>query len=832
LTLLLLPLALAAGWSTWTRLPPGRGDGDDALESAFATLLCGVFVTGWLALLLAEIGALRPLPLAAGLLAISLVLAALPRRSGRGIRPRRWHLAAAAFVTVLAIAAVAPASEDLLGGRDGGTYANTAVWLAREGTVQVRSDALAGTPGEWRRIFHASTLLPGFYIEHAASGSIVPQFLHLHPSFMALGYWVAGLPGLFLVPPLFGILSVLAVYFFVRRTLGAAAAAIAASVLALNLAQIWGARNPYSEVPTQLGIAAALWAIAAAHGTGGVRWGILGGAALGTCFLLRIDAPLLLLIVLPALVVLAAVRTDRPRWITHGFLPVASGLALWGIAHAWYFSRPYVTDLARLVRPLWVLTALVVIGCAVALALPARVRRPIEFLHRRGVRIWLLAAIAVCAAFAFGMWVRPQLEPFVVRPQSGVRTYVEETLVRVGWYFSQPGMILALAGVVLVLRRWLVERRAEWLPFLALLLGIGTLYFWNQRIYPDHPWMMRRFLPVVVPGISIAIAAAVTALWAARGRWRVPARIAGAAAVAFVLAHEVMMAAPFWSLREKDGLIAQIEALAGHIPDGSLVLYDRPGPDAGVAAPLAMAWDRPVLPVIRLPNDPGGERRRARFEAQVLRWVHDGRDVLYLTANDGDAVFLAREVRWQEAATLRIDVPTFGVRYDGPPREPQRYTADFRLLRAVPAADDPLPCAGSALHAGGRLGNVMQGLYGLEATPRERFHWASPRARVVFPACRRSDADRPARLRVRASCGREPSEGTCNVGVAVNGEPAGELALSQDFADHDLPLPPHAVAGEVGAIEVRFSGPEFIPGPTGARQPRVLSFQLSGVSLH
>ena len=829
---LALVLAALAGWLLWNRLPAGLAeDGGDRLESAFAALLCAVFVTGWLALLLAELGLLRPLPLGAILAALCAALLRLPRRSPPARAPSRKDAAAAILAALLAAATVAPASEDLLGGRDGGTYANTAAWLAREGTLEIRSDALAATPGEWRRIFHASALFPGFYIAHASSGRLAPQFLHLHPVYMAIGSWIGGPPGLFLVPPLFATLATLAAFFFVRRTIGPGAAMVAASVLALNLAQIWGGRNPYSEPATALGVFASLWSLSAAHATSGLRWGLLGGAALGSCFLVRIDAALLLLAIAPALVVLHAAAAPGARWMSRGFLPLAVLLAAWGAAHGWLFSRPYVLDLWGLVGPLWAITALGMALTAAALAARRHVRAWLERLYRHGALVWATAAVLVCAAFASGMWIRPHLEPFAVRP-SGARTFVEETLVRVGWYFSLPGMVLALAGVVLLLRRWLVERRSEWLPFLLLFLAFALLYLWNPRIYPDHPWMMRRFLPVVVPGLAVAIAAAAAALWSVRGRWRVPARIAGAAAVAVVLAHEAMMAAPFWSLREKDGLIAQIDALAERMPDTSLVLFDRPGPDAGVATPLALTWDRPVLPVIRLRDDPAGERRRGRFEAQVLRWVRDGREVLYLTATAGDAVFLTRDVRWEETATVRIDVPTFGVRYDGPPREPQRYVADYRLLRAVPAADEPLPCAGSALHAGGRLGNVMQGLYGLEATRRERFHWASPRARVMFPACRRSNADRPTRLRVRASCGREPSDGDCTARVAVNGEPAGVLALSGDFADHDVPLPPDTVAGDLGAIEVAFSGPEFVPRAPEMRQPRVLSFQLSGVSLH
>ena len=827
----LLPAAAAAaGWLIWTRLPAAPEERDDPLETIFAAALCGVLVTGWIALLLAELGALSPLTMLIALAVVCAGLSRLRRRAARLTRPSPRDALAASLVLALAAATVAARSEDVLGGRDGGTYANTAVWLAREGTLRVHSDALAATPGEWRRIFHASALYPGFYIAHAATGQLVPQFLHLHPAYLAVGFWLGGVAGLFLVTPLFGVLATLGVFFFVRRRLGPGAAVVAAAVLALNLAQIWGARTPLSEPATQLGVFAALWSMAAGQATGGLRWGLLGGAALGTCFLLRIDAPLLLLGIVPALAVAAISRADSSRWISRGFLPAALALATWGAVHAWLFSRPYVVDLARLVRPLWLLTALAVGTCAAMIAARKRLRPGVERLHRHGRAAWAVCALVLGAAFVFALWIRPGLEPFAARP-SGMRTYVEASLLRVGWYFSQPGLILAAAGLVLRLRAWLVERRTEWLPFLALFLSFALLYFWNQRIFPDHPWMMRRFLPVVVPGIAVAIAAAAWTLWRVSGRARPAARAAAAAGIVLVLAHEIAMAAPFWTLREKAGLVGQLDAIAQRIPDDALLLFSHPGQEAGVATPLAMMWDRAALPVIRLRDDRGGERRRGRFEAQVLRWLAEGREILYLTANDGDAVFLTHQVRWEEIDLLQIDVPTFGVRYDGPPGEPQRHTVEYRLLRAASAVGDPRPCAGAVLHAGGHAGNVMQGLYGLESTARERFHWASPRARVMFPSCDRTNPVRPTVLRVRASCGRTPSPGDCTVEVTINGEAAGALQLTDTFADHDVPLPPAALRGPIGPVDVRFEGPAFTPPTTGERLGRTLSFQLQEVAL-
>ena len=63
------------------------------------------------------------------------------------------------------------------------------------------------------------------------------------------------------------------------------------------------------------------------------------------------------------------------------------------------------------------------------------------------------------------------------------------------------------------------------------------------------------------------------------------------------------------------------------------------------------------------------------------------------------------------------------------------------------------------------------------------------------------------------------------MGVAINGRSAGVLDLSRTFEDHDIPVPPAAIAGDTGAIEVRFA-------PVADRGPNETpSFLLTSVSL-
>ena len=90
------------------------------------------------------------------------------------------------------------------------------------------------------------------------------------------------------------------------------------------------------------------------------------------------------------------------------------------------FSRNYVQDLSSQLIPLWGLTVAAVGLSFAALLLPGRMRRGIEWVHVNGNRLWAVTAMALCAAFSLGLWVRPYMEPFQVSA-SGQRTYNEQT---------------------------------------------------------------------------------------------------------------------------------------------------------------------------------------------------------------------------------------------------------------------------------------------------------------------------------------------------------------------------------------------------------------------
>ena len=408
--LLCLPVLLyAPGWA-WSRVffRPA-----DALDRHFDRLLASALWTGWLALLLAELGIFWLwLHLALTLLFIAsgwfLAQRKLTNQSQRLIpdsqllipRPPRWELPL--YIIVLGIFAliVARPFETVLGGRDAGVYANTGYAIARTGGIvqtepllaeiarnrtsdnQYIKDAAAQAYTNFlgnqdKERFSATRFTqPGFFSTESEmlEGHIYPQGFHLYPVWLALWTLLFGLHGGLLATGSLGLLAVWSVAMVGRRLIqgraGTYVGALTLLFLAFNTLQIWFSRYTTAEVGTQMLLWAglAMWAKYAALDQtergkhAGVWYAALTGLALGQLIFIRIEffwgAGPLTLFLLFAFV--------RRRW-TRGetVLALSSGAMLvHGLVHIFTIARTYFLDntwgkfqdyalISRLVHPLY-----------------------------------------------------------------------------------------------------------------------------------------------------------------------------------------------------------------------------------------------------------------------------------------------------------------------------------------------------------------------------------------------------------------------------------------------------------------------------------------------
>ncbi|HMA37634.1 MAG TPA: hypothetical protein VKY74_24485 [Chloroflexia bacterium] len=735
---------------------PERTDGP---AWAFLAVAISVLLTGWLGFLLAELGYFSAWLVALLELGVCLVLLrsaagtwpavrptagawlrdlgttlSLGARIARGrvvrVRPdaRNLRLETAALVALLILGGVlfARPAEMIRGALDSGVYINAGVALARTHAIVIHDPLMRDlldinpvtlAPEEEAREFLQPLSLeryslnrlrmPGFYMLEKKSGMVLPQHYSLYPVWIGLFYDLFGLAGALLVTPLLALLACAAVFFFARQLFSARVALLALALLVLCPLQIWFARYPVSETPTELlaflffyaflrfhaetGRVATLEAVAAgganatestdaeaaAAGRNARLFGVLAAAALGEISLVRPDFPFYLL---PLPFYLLGWRLSRTWRREHTWFVVTLALLLaqWTV-HFFFFSFAYTMDLYHNVvldvRRAWpsLLPALY-LGALGLFALD-RLRprwRPLATtagvaLARR--RLPLLGALCamVGAYFVYRYLWQPRLlfgddawaalqqgplafarhlEPYIGAPlqavaqtgksnQPGLINTNSFILVRLGWYLSPLGILLGAIGLVRALWKRLTPGT---LYFFVTLAIVGTLFSSDSFTVPTYPYSLRRFLPVVIPGLLLLGAYALA--WAGE-KWR-PRRLVRPLAWATAGALGVFFLATGWVLishTEEAGAVGQIAALAARFPNPAktvlLFSNERDEPYV-VATPLQYIFGFNAFSL----NEPYGQTQGRVVQGVVQRWQKQGYTVYALLGANGGKLFM------------------------------------------------------------------------------------------------------------------------------------------------------------------------------------------------
>ena len=517
-----------------------------------------------------------------------------------------------------------------VGDKDPGGYVSQGILMARTGDWAMNDPVLDRTRIPRVVLASPGARLAGAWIEHAkVPRRTIPQFYHLWSAALASAFAAGGYTGLGNLNPLCGVLAVCLAACAARRAFGLLTGSLAGTLLAANMLEVWQAKYQTSEVFTQLLLLGAAFGVVLALRTG---WRLAAGVAgllLGLSFLARADSLVLLLIAVAAgCVLIASGRFDaRAGWF-------AAGLALTlphAFLQAYHFARLYTISV-KLPGAATVAVAMAV-PPVLALAL-RRFARPLgEWVARlaAGRRGQLLAGLAVVGAAGLLLLVgflRPKLFGVDYFNYNGrvLRSYDEQALRRLSWFFTLPGFALMLAGLAWVaLRRWVAAAWALLLPGLLLF----PLYAYQAQNSSRLMWWNRRFVPVVVPVVIVLVAVALAAALAWQGRWRWPLRLAGAAATVALLVVFLGQSLPLRQHHEFAGsfeISQRISHLAGDRQ--GVFLWQFPGwPTSPASLFASPTWlqEGEVSALLPRAADPGYVRSFVRgFPGQPVFLVSAG----------------------------------------------------------------------------------------------------------------------------------------------------------------------------------------------------------------
>jgi hypothetical protein len=485
-----------------------------------------------------------------------------------------WALAGTVAVAVVfAVWQIAERTEQIIFLRDPSTYLQVGYWLAHHGTLPI-PNALAAFGGSHPGLSFAS-------VNYYPRGSgIVPQFMTGMPIVLAASIWLGGVPAALVTTPLIGACAVLSFGGLAGRLAGPRWAPAAAAVLAISLPEQYTSRSTFSEPLAQVLLFGGLCLLAdslvvkpTVSASGKPRGpgqdmvlAALAGLALGLTILVRIDGLSDILPAVPFLGVLLAARRRQA-------VPFGVGLVIgvgYGLADGYLLSRPYLDLEAPSLRPLALITAVVVVLTVAAVALTARpaakAKAKLASLRTAKLASWLPGAAAALTVLIFvGFAIRPlvqtvagetdptsiayvaELQKLAGLPIDGRQQYYQNSLYWVIWYLGIPAVLLGAFGLAVLARRGL-RALATWqdagqalriwaLPGMIALWVIVTVLY-RPAVSPDQPWASRRLVPFVLPGLILG------AIWASvwlkeragqLGRTRVTSAVVASCCVASLL---------------------------------------------------------------------------------------------------------------------------------------------------------------------------------------------------------------------------------------------------------------------------------------------------------
>ena len=401
--------------------------------------------------------------------------------------------------------------------RDPGIYTLRAMWLTDHSTplIDVSAEALhaGGQPG----VSLAALAFP------VIGETIYPQSSGLVPGLLATFGWVKGLTGVLVGNVVIGAVALLAVYALARRLVGPLWALVPFGALALGMPMIAFSRAPYSEPTALAATFGGLLLLWLAWERRRVMGFVVAGLLMGVGSLARIDGGIAIIGVLAAFgVVTLFARSGGTRrraalYATSYFL--ASGLMNgFGLLDARRNSPNYLTSESHNVMPLTIATVVswvVVVGFA--------------FIPMGGFRRWLaersreVAWIAGIGSIVVGLlllsrplwWTArfiaksswPAIADLQVRSglaNDPARSYDESSVSWLAMYQGWIAVLLAGLGVAMLAGR-VVRTRDPRIAMLVVTVASASLLYLNKiSIFPDQIWAMRRFLPIIIPGLLLA----------------------------------------------------------------------------------------------------------------------------------------------------------------------------------------------------------------------------------------------------------------------------------------------------------------------------------------
>jgi hypothetical protein len=426
---------------------------------------------------------------------------------------------------------------------------------------------------------------------------------------------------------------------------------------------------------------------------------------------------------------------------------------------------------------------------------------------------WTIAAIVVVAVVSACFFSAP-----------GGRLAADDAL-SLGMFtgcFASAALPAAVAGFVL-----LAWHRFWRDPALLIVTAVyGFFVFYKIQIVPEHFWMTRRFVPVILPSACLLMtAAAFYGVWgrnredagspiARVAKWAVP--IAFVAVVAALVARAGV---PVRAHVEYEGLLPRIENLSRQFgPRDLVVVESRRSSDLHVIAlPLAYTFQRNVL-VLSTPRPD-----RLKFRG-FLDWARSRYANVYFVGSGGTDL-LSRAVAVQPLSTERFQVPEYQSAWNAYPTAARQKEFDFSIYRFI---DPPEATAPFDLQVGKNDDLFVVRFNSKEEINGQPYRWTTDSSYVTLLGV--TETSRKFVLWMDQG-GRPGSMGSAAITCYLDNVPVGEATVQgKGFQPYEFPIPATLAADAArrdDPVLLRIVTRGWSPGPDDRRTLGVMLHRVT-----
>ncbi|MDP8218133.1 MAG: glycosyltransferase family 39 protein [Candidatus Theseobacter exili] len=541
------------------------------------------------------------------------------------LRPTKSELCVLIIILASAFFFLKP-FEYIMGGWDPSSYLNTGINTANTGSISIQDPILEKMSIKEQTAFahKRNSLLqkyPGFPIVDSKKAKILPGFYYFYPVWIAIISTVSNAKMALYTNAIFGLLSLLGLFYMAKSIFGEKTALISVLLLAANLAQIWHVRFPTSEILTQFLIFSGLYTLQKFITSSTNRTSLFFGILTSLCFAEAFTTRITTLLALIPIFIYFEFRSFNPIMKKHDktFIKAFVILILAGALYNIFIASAPTNLLMKssTIKKLKILSIPVLfIGLIVFQVL----RR--NFTRLQSWNIWshtiTKSTLNKIAYTAFTLLLVGYLFA------SKIPLEFFTNLRQLGWFISPLGLFSGLLGLYLLI---ISKPSKQAVPFIIIFVFVTFAILWDRQIHNSFMWAERRYLPVIIPSFLILSSYALTFIWK-----KLPSVISKSICLIIgllILLHPITINKPILKIQDYKGTWDFCERLSNLFNnDDILICYG-----SWLALPLSYIFGKTTLQI-----SDQEYAKRIPFAKTILnsidKWLIEGKRVYYLSQEE------------------------------------------------------------------------------------------------------------------------------------------------------------------------------------------------------